>query len=325
MKLVIQIPCLNEEEILPTTLADLPRTLDGIDAIEVLVIDDGSRDHTSEVAREHGVTRVVRFPSRRGLAHAFSRGLQEALAMGADVIVNTDADNQYVGADIAKLVDPVVRGRADMAVGDRGVETMPDFSWLKKRLQKLGTAVVRGLSRTPVTDATSGFRAYSRDAAMRLTVVSSFTYTLETLLEAAEKGISVAHVPIRTNPKTRDSRLFTSMRAYVGRSLVTMARIYLMYQPARVLLSLSAGFGLIAAVLAGRFVYYYVALYPEPSGHTQSLLVAGVLAIVGVLIGVLGILADLIAINRKLLEEMLTNSRILRFDLASNGKDEHEP
>ncbi len=311
MKLVIQIPCLNEEETLPATLADLPRALPGVDEIAVLVIDDGSRDRTSEVADKHGADRVVRFPQNRGLACAFARGLHEALDMGADVIVNTDADNQYRGDDIGKLVGPVVRGEADMVIGARDIEGHEEFSSLKKRLQRLGSWVVRKLSDTHVPDATSGFRAYSREAALRLTVLSDFTYTLETIIQATKKGIAVESVPIRTNPKTRESRLFRSMAGYIGLSIGTLLRIYVLYQPLKVFFGLSAVFLLAASVLVVRFAYFYV-VTEGPTGHVQSLLVGGVLAVIGFIIAMLGVLSDLTAMNRRLLEETLTDTRRAR-------------
>ncbi len=320
MKLVIQIPCLNEEATLPATLADLPREIPGIHTIEILVVDDGSTDRTGEVARAHGVTEVVRFPQRQGLAAAFARGLQEALAMGADIIVNTDADNQYQGRDIAKLVAPVLAGDADIVIGDRQVDRVPEFSPLKRQLQKLGSRVVRGLSHTRVPDATSGFRAYSREAALRLTVLTGFTYTLETVIQAAQKHLTVDHVPVGTNPRTRESRLFTHMGSYVQRSIGTMARVYVLYQPLKVFLALSATFLIAALVLFARFVYFFVLTRPAPSGHVQSLVVAGALAIVGVLIGVLGVLSDLTAMNRRLLEEILTNTRVVRYGYGARAE-----
>jgi glycosyltransferase involved in cell wall biosynthesis len=313
MKLVIQIPCLNEEATLPVTLADLPKQLPGIDAIEVLVIDDGSRDATSEVARRHGVHRVVRFPARRGLARAFDTGLRESLAMGADVIVNTDADNQYVGADIEKLVQPILERRADMVVGSRPIESIAHFSPLKKLLQRLGSAVVRALSASDVPDATSGFRAYSREAALRLTVLTGFTYTLETLIQASQKNIAIAHVPIRVNAKLRESRLFRGMGSYVTRSLATMARVYLLYRPLRFFFTLAAVFLAAGLVLFLRFLYLYFTI-PGQTGHIQSLVVAGALAVMGTLLLALGVLADLTAMNRRLLEELVVNTRLQRLE-----------
>ena len=319
MKLVIQIPCLNEEATLPVTLADLPRELPGFDAIEVLVIDDGSTDRTSEVARAHGVQRVLRFPVRRGLARAFDAGLRESLAMGADVIVNTDADNQYVGADIARLVEPIVAHRTDMVVGTRPIDSIQHFSPLKKSLQRLGSRVVRALSAADVPDATSGFRAYSRDAALRLTVVTGFTYTLETLIQASHKNIAIAHVPIRVNGKLRESRLFRGTGAYVTRSLGTMLRVYLLYRPLRFFLTLAGLFGVGSLVLFARFLVLFF-ITPGQTGHVQSLVVAGALAMIAALFVALGVLADLTAMNRRLLDEILVNTRLQRLD-GRSGND----
>jgi glycosyltransferase involved in cell wall biosynthesis len=319
-KLVIQIPCLNEEATLPVTLADLPRSLPGIDRIDVLVIDDGSSDGTSEMARALGVTRVVRFPKRRGLARGFDAGLREALAMGADIIVNTDADNQYVGADIAKLVEPILAGRADMVVGTRPIGSIPHFSPLKKLLQKLGSAVVRALSNADVPDATSGFRAYSREAALRLTVLTGFTYTLETLIQASHKNIAIAHVPIRVNGVLRESRLFRGMGSYITRSLGTLLRVYLLYRPLRFFLALSGLATLASLTLFVRFLVLFV-MKPFQTGHVQSLIVAGVFAVIGVLFLALGVLSDLIAMNRILLEEIVVNTRLSRLGREPRGRE----
>src|SRR5687767_15510321 len=233
MKLIIQIPCLNEEETLPVTLADLPREVAGFETVEWLIIDDGSTDRTVEVAREHGVEHIVRLTNNKGLASGFQAGVDAALKLGADVIVNTDADNQYVGADISKLVVPIVEGRADMVVGDRQVMTIEHFSPLKKTLQRLGSWVVRRASDTDVPDTTSGFRAYNREAALALQVVSKFTYTLETIIQAGKLTVAVDHVPIRTNEKLRESRLFPSMWTYIRRNGISIFRIYAMYEPLR--------------------------------------------------------------------------------------------
>jgi glycosyltransferase involved in cell wall biosynthesis len=318
VKLVIQIPCHNEETTLPVTLADLPRRLPGFDSVQWLVIDDGSSDRTGDVARAHGVHRVVRFPEWRGLARAFEAGLREALAMGADVVVNTDADNQYQGADVATLVQPILEGRADMVVGTRPIAATEHFSPLKKLLQRLGSGAVRRLSRTDVPDATSGFRAFSRAAALRLTVLTDFSYTLETIIQAGEKNIAVAHVPVRTNGQLRESRLFRSTRTYVQRSLATMLRVYMLYQPLRFFMSLAALFLLAALALSVRFFVIWLEK-PVGTGHVQSLLVAGVCAIIGVLFLALGLLADLTAMNRRLLEEIVVNTRALRAERS--GKD----
>ena len=233
-KLIIQIPCLNEAETLPGTLRDLPRSLPGIDRIEVLVVDDGSRDGTAEVARANGVQHVVRFRRRKGLAAAFVAGIDAALKLGADFIVNTDADNQYVGADIAKLIDPLVRGEADIVIGDRNIQALSEMSAQKKRLQRLGSWVVRQVSGTQVPDTTSGFRAYTREAALRMTIVSEFSYTLESIIQAGKRRMAIAHVPIRTNPRVRPSRLFDSVFSYIKASTATIVRIYAMYEPLKV-------------------------------------------------------------------------------------------
>ncbi len=251
MKLIIQIPCLNEEEHLPITLADLPREVPGFDTVEWLVIDDGSTDRTVEVAREHGVDHIVRLTNNKGLANGFQAGLDACLKLGADVIVNTDADNQYYGPDIVKLVEPIVAGTADMVVGDRQVMTIEHFSPLKKSLQRLGSWVVRQASETTVPDTTSGFRAYNREAALQLSVVSKYTYTLETIIQAGKMTVAIDHVPIRTNGKLRESRLFGSMSQYVRRNSVSIFRIYSMYEPLKVFMTLALGIGVLAvAVLA---------------------------------------------------------------------------
>jgi glycosyltransferase involved in cell wall biosynthesis len=320
LKLVIQIPCLDEEITLPATLADLPRSIPGIRTIETLVVDDGSRDRTSEAAHALGVTRVVRFAAHQGLAAAFARGLQEALAMGADIIVNTDADNHYCAEDIPRLIAPILAGTADMVIGDRQVDQVADFSPVKKWLQKLGSRVVRALSHTSVPDATSGFRAYSREAALRLTVVSGFTYTLETLIQGAQKNLTITQVPIHTNPRTRPSRLFTSTLSYIQRSIATMARVYVLYQPLKVFVAISGAFLIAALLLFARFVYFWLATRPAESGHVQSLVVAGVLAVIGVLVAGLGLLSDLTAMNRRMLEEVMTHTRVLRYGRGSRDE-----
>ena len=319
MKLVIQIPCLNEETTLPVTLADLPRAIPGVDRIEWLVIDDGSSDRTSDVARALGAARVLRFPERRGLARAFDAGLREALTMGADIIVNTDADNQYQGADIGKLIQPILEKRADMVVGTRPIDGIGHFSPLKKMLQKLGSGVVRRLAQTDIPDATSGFRAYSREAALKLTVLTNFTYTLETLIQASRKDIAVTHVPIRTNGQLRESRLFTGMLSYIQRSLGTMFRVYVLYEPLSFFLAISGAFLAASLLLFGRFLWILFASPGQP-GHIQSVIVAGALAVIGFLMGALGVLADLTAMNRRLIEEVVLNTRLQRLQDAG-GRD----
>ncbi len=302
MKLVIQIPCYNEAVTLPETLRDLPADVEGFDAIEVLVIDDGSTDGTAEVARQLGVQHVVRFPRNRGLAHAFAVGLQTALSLGADVIVNTDGDHQYAGACIPDLVRPILAGEAEMVVGDRRVETIPHFSRVKKVLQKVGSWVVRWASGTNVPDATSGFRAFSREAALQLAVYSSYTYTLETIIQAGKRGIPVTSVPVRTNEKRRESRLIRSVPRYVVQSAVTILRIFVMYEALRVFMSLGGLLVLGGAALSVRFLVFFVR--GQGQGHIQSLILAAILFIRGFQAFLLGVLADLIAKNRQMAEEI---------------------
>jgi glycosyltransferase involved in cell wall biosynthesis len=314
VKLIIQIPCLNESETLEETIRDLPREIEGLDSVEVLIIDDGSTDNTSEVARELGVDHIVRFPQNRGLAKGFMAGVDACLKLGADIIVNTDADNQYCGADIPKLVQPILDGKADMVVGDRQVETVEHFSATKKKLQKIGSWVVRLASETKVPDATSGFRALSREAAMRLFVTSEFTYTLETLIQAGHAHLAVAAVPIRTNAKTRESRLFKSISHYLRRSASTIIRIYTMYRPLKAFLYLALLFFLLGTAGVGRFFYFHLT---EPdAGHVQSLILAAGLLIVAFTAFVAGLQADLISANRKLLEDTIMRLRRLEYERA---------
>ncbi len=311
MKLIIQIPCYNEEKTLPVTLANIPRQVEGVDEVEILVIDDGSTDRTVEVAREHGADHIVRLTNNKGLAEAFMAGLDAALRLGADIIVNTDGDNQYNGADIARLIRPIVEGKADMVVGDRQIDTIEHFSPAKKTLQKLGSWVVRQVSGTDVPDATSGFRALSREAAMRMNVVSRFTYTLETIIQAGKKNIALTSVPVRTNEKLRESRLFGSMWGYIKRSVGTIFRIYAMYEPLRtfaIIGTLIFGSG---AAIGVRFLYFY--LTGHGGGHVQSLILAAILSIVGFQVIMIGLLADLIGANRRLLEDALY--RLKRIEL----------
>ncbi len=306
MKLVIQIPAWNEEESLGGALEALPREVPGFDRVEVLVIDDGSTDRTREVAAEHGA-RVLAMPGHRGLAMSFAAGLRESLRMGADVIVNTDADNQYDASCIPDLVAPILRGEADMVIGDRGVASLPHFSPTKRLLQSLGSWVVRKLSGTEVRDATSGFRAISRAAATRLHVFTRFTYTLETILQAGEAGLRVVSVPIRVNEgPRRPSRLFRSNLGYVVRSLESMARVVVLYNPLRVFLRLGSLPILAGLLLLLRFLYLSLS---GDGGHLQSLILAVVLVVVGVQIAVVGLVADLIAVNRRLVEELLEAQR----------------
>ena len=305
MKLIIQIPCLNEEATLPATLKDLPRKIEGIDEIEVLVIDDGSTDRTSEVARAHNADHVVRLTSNQGLAKAFMVGLDTALALGADIIVNTDADNQYCSSNIPDLVQPILAGSADFVIGTRNFAAREDFSPLKKFLQRLGSRVVSRFSQIQIPDATSGFRALSRAAALQLNVFSQFTYTLESIIQAGKKNIALAHVPIQSSPSTRKSRLFSSNWDYCRRSAGTIIKIYIMYEPLRTFFSIGAIVFGAGMLLALRFLYFFFTI-PGPTGHVQSLVVSAVLLLFGFLIFTLGIISDLISSNRKLTEDLTT-------------------
>ena len=313
MKLVIQIPAWNEEEHLAEALSALPGQVDGIDEIEVIVIDDGSVDRSAEVAEAAGA-RVVRFPVHRGLAAAFSAGLTTSLERGADVIVNTDADNQYDARDITALVQPIISGEAEMVIGDRQIKNLRHFSASKRLLQKLGSWFVRRLSGTTVRDATSGFRAFSRATALRLRVFSRFTYTLETILQAGESGLRVLSVPVRVNSEARrPSRLFRSNIGYVLHSLASMVRIVTLYNPLRTFLlvgTLPVGLG---GLVLLRFLFFYVT-GNSPSGHIQSLILAVILIVIGALIWLAGIMADLTAVNRRLLEDVVEQQRRERFD-----------
>jgi len=322
MKLIIQIPCFNEEQTLPLTLADLPREVAGFDVVEWLIIDDGSSDRTIEVARANGVDHIVKLTNNKGLAAGFQAGLDAALKLGADVIVNTDADNQYDGRDIPKLVAPILAGEADMVVGDRQVEQIAHFSPLKKSLQKLGSWVVRQASETTVPDTTSGFRAYNREAALQMQVVSRFTYTLETIIQAGKLLVATDHVPIRTNPKTRESRLFPSMGAYVRRNAISIFRIYAQYEPLKVFWGGAVLMGLAALIVWGRFLVAWIG--GEGAGHVQSLILGAVLFIGAMLLGALGVIGDLLAAQRTLTQR--TFERVRRIELALGiGPSHYEP
>jgi len=314
MKLIIQIPCLNEEATLPATLADLPREVAGFDTVEWLVIDDGSTDRTIEVARQHGVDHIVRLTNNKGLAAGFQAGLDAALKLGADVVVNTDADNQYYGGDIPKLVAPILAGNADMVVGDREVQNIEHFSPLKKGLQRLGSWVVRQASGTDVPDTTSGFRAYNREAAMQMAVVSRFTYTLETIIQAGKLLVATDHVAIRTNPKTRESRLFPSMWAYVRRNTVSIFRIYAQYEPLRVFMSIAIVLFVGSLIPFTLFFINYVG--GNGKGHVQSLILGAVLFNAAVVLAALGILGDLLHAQRMMSQRIFERVRRVELQLG---------
>lgn len=320
MKLIVQIPCLNEERDLPRTLSRLPRRVEGFDRVEWLVVDDGSTDRTLEVAREGGVDHLVRLTSNRGLAAAFQAGLDAALKLGADVIVNTDADGQYDPDEIPRLVAPILEGGADMVVGDRRVEELEHFSASKKLLQRLGSWVVRKLSGTEVPDTTSGFRAYNREAALQLVVVSNFTYTLESLIQAGRTLVAVDHVPISANPQTRESRLFDSNAAYVRRSALTIVRTFILYKPLRFFAIVSAVFAAATLVACAPFVIDLIRT-GDTEGHLQSLIVAAVLAVIAVQMLALGVIGDALAGQRVIGQRI--HERVRRLELAAGVAPSH--
>jgi glycosyltransferase involved in cell wall biosynthesis len=314
MKLIIQIPCFNEERTLPGTLRDLPRELPGFDAVEWLVVDDGSTDGTLDVARAHGVDHIVRLTNNKGLAAGFQAGLDAALKLGADVVVNTDADNQYYGPDIAKLVAPIVAGEADMVIGDRQVRNVEDFSPTKKSLQRLGSWVVRHASRTSVPDTTSGFRAYNREAALAIQVVSTFTYTLETIIQAGRMTVALDHVPVRTNPRTRGSRLFPSIWTYIRRNGVSIFRIYAMYEPLKVFMTAAVVMGLAALAVWARFLVAFIG--GNGAGHVQSLILGAVLFNAAVVLGALGVIGDLLSGQRIIMQRVFERIRRVELELG---------
>jgi glycosyltransferase involved in cell wall biosynthesis len=320
MKLIIQIPCLNEEQTLPATLSDLPRALEGFEAVEWLVIDDGSSDRTVDVAREHGVDHIVRLPNHKGLAAAFQAGLDASLKLGADVIVNTDGDNQYRGEDVAKLVAPILTGKADMVVGDRQVAHIEHFSGAKKRLQRLGSWVVRRVSGTRVPDTTSGFRSYNREAALQLLVVSNFTYTLESLIQAGRMLIAVEDVPVGTNRTLRESRLAASSGAYVRRNVPEILRIYARYQPMRAFTTAALVVGVLAVAAWIPFLRDWI-VNGDNSGHIQSLILGAVLFIAAVQLFALGVIGDLLAGQRVMTQKVF--ERVRRVELKVGVEPSH--
>ncbi|GMU35375.1 MAG: glycosyltransferase family 2 protein [Planctomycetia bacterium] len=323
MKLIIQICCLNEVQTLPAMLADLPRTMPGFDAVEWLVLDDGSVDGTAEVARQLGVDHVVRMTHNSGLARAFDTAISECLRRGADVIVNTDADNQYVGQCVTDLVQPILAGTADMVVGTRPIADMEDFSWTKKRLQWLGSWFMRRLTGTELKDATSGFRSFTREVALRMNVTSDFTYSLETLVAASHQKFRLVDVPIRTNRATRPSRLFGSSGEYILRQLVILLRVYTMYRPLRVFFGAGGMAMVFGLALAVRYFFYMLA--GEGKGHIQSVVVAGLLVTVGFLLCMMGLLADIIRSNRLFLERLLYRVRTVEEQDTSQSVSSSTP
>jgi glycosyltransferase involved in cell wall biosynthesis len=320
MKLIIQIPCFNEEGQLPLTLSRLPREIPGFDTVEWLVIDDGSSDRTIDVARSCGVDHIVRLTNHKGLAAAFQAGIDAGLKLGADVIVNTDADNQYEGADVPRLVEPIIRGAADMVVGDRQIERVEDFSLPKKLLQRLGSWVVRQASSTHVPDTASGFRAYNREAALQVQAVSKFTYTLETIIQAGKLLVAVEHVPVRTNPRTRESRLFPSTAAYVRRNALSIFRVYSQYQPLKVFWGAAVVCGLGALSFFIRFLVPFVE-HGGRAGHIQSLIAGAVLFNTAMLLGALGVIGDLLDAQRTISQR--TFERVRRIELQLGVAPSH--
>jgi glycosyltransferase involved in cell wall biosynthesis len=320
LKLIIQIPCYNEAQTLPQTLCSLPRHIPGIECIEYLVVDDGSIDGTAEVARECGADYIVKIPQHVGLAGGFLQGLEGSLKHGADIIVNTDADNQYYAEDIQRLVAPILAGKADIVVGDRGVTTLESFSPAKRYLQRFGSWVIGRASGFSTPDATSGFRAISREAALRTLVLSEYSYTLETLIQAGARRMAVAYVPVRTNPETRPSRLMRNIPHYMANSGTTIIRAYTMYRALRVFTMLGFLFILAGIFPGARFLYFFIINGGQYAGHIQSLILSAVLLIVGFQILLIGLLADLVGFNRKILEEVLY--RIRRIELGDVEKEQ---
>ena len=312
MKLIVQIPCLNEEKTLPQTVRDIPRDIEGIDSVEILIIDDGSTDRTVDVARTLGVDHIVQNRGNKGLAMSFMNGLNACLDLGADIIVNTDGDNQYQGSDIANLVQPLIKGEADIVVGDRQTETIEDFGLVKKKLQKMGSMVVRLLSGTTVPDAVSGFRAFSREAALKTNIVSAYSYTVETIIQAGNKKLKIVSVPVGTNPKTRESRLMKSIPRFVVQQISTMVRMYTMFKPLRSFFIIGVICIIGALIPSVRFLIFYFA--GQGGGHVQSLILAAILFLLGFQVIIVGLLGDVISFNRKLIEEALLRVRRMEMD-----------
>ena len=313
MKLLVQIPCLNEERTLPETVADIPREIDGIDEVEILVIDDGSSDRTAEVAREAGVDHIIQFPRNRGLGYAFRAGFDACLKAGADIIVNTDGDNQYVGADIAKLVKPIVEGKAEIVIGDRRTDTIEHFSMTKQTLQKLGSRMISRLGHLDIPDVASGFRAYTRDAAIQLSTFTDFDHTAEHIVEAGQKRFAVLSVPIETNPKLRESRLFNNVSTFVIRSGLISLRTYTQYKALKIF-TIFGGVSFLTGIALGIRFLYFLLFTPEGEMHIQSVILAAILLLAGFQMFLTGIVADLIATNRSLLDDALKRIKSIELD-----------
>lgn len=322
MKLIIQIPCYNEAETLEIALNDLPKQIDGIDEIEYLVINDGSSDDTEKVALEWGVHYVVHFKRNLGLAKGFLAGIDLALRHGADIIVNTDADNQYSGSDIPKLIQPILRKEADIVIGERPIDEIEEFSFVKKKLQKFGSWVVRAASKTDIPDAPSGFRAYSRKAAMRVNVHNEYTYTLETIVQAGRNKMAITSVPVHTNPELRESRLMNSMAAYIKKSMLTILRAVLMYKPMKVFTMISSVFIFVGMTIGMRFLFFYFS--GNGGGHVQSLILATMMIIIGFQTFVTGLQADIISANRKILEDVQFRVKKLELGLLDADGNAHQ-
>jgi glycosyltransferase involved in cell wall biosynthesis len=317
MKVIIQIPCHNEAATLPETLRDLPKSLEGVDAVEFLVVDDGSDDHTQELARTLGVHHVVRLKNRRGLAHAFRAGIEACLDLGADIVVNTDGDNQYRGSDVPKLLGPILKGEADIVIGERPISDIAHFSPIKKFFQKAGSAVVSWLANVHAPDATSGFRAFNRDALLRLNLISDYTYTLESIIDAGRKRIAITSVKIRTNPKTRESRLIKNIMSYISLSVLTILRVWLNYAALKISLSIAAALVFLGLAIGVRFLYYFITA--GGAGHVQSLILMAVLIFTGLQMVLIGFLADLISGNKRLLEDISLRVRLLEQEHKKSG------
>lgn len=316
MKLIVQLPCYNEEKTLALTVKDIPRQIDGVDEVEILIIDDGSTDRTVEIAKESGVDHIIKFNKNKGLAIAFTAGLDACIKLGADIIVNTDGDNQYKSEYIPKLIKPILEGKADIVVGDRQVTNIEHFSFTKKILQKIGSWVVRQFSGTNIKDTTSGFRAYSKDAALRLNIVSPYTYTLETIIQAGKKHMTIIDVPVKTNKQLRKSRLLKSIPAYIQKQIITIIRMYTMFQPLRVFFYTGVTLFSLGSFGVLRFLYFFFTA--GGAGHIQSLVLSGVLIILAFILFMMGLVADTISFNRRLIEDTLYRTRKMELSIRKN-------